>query len=150
MFETYIDKISELSNDAAMRSWGEKFAQELKIGMVVSLIGELGAGKTTLVKGIVQGLGGVVEEVTSPTFTIVNSYDSTRIPVLHCDFYRFERGDELEDLGGLEFFYQENLFLIEWANRVNEIKLIEENRIVRVEIQHIPNGRSIHVCVKID
>jgi len=77
----------------------------------------LGSGKTTCVKGICAGLG-VEEEVTSPTFTLINEYQG-RLPVFHFDFYRIGSAQELRDLGLDEYFYGEGVCLIEWPEIVS-------------------------------
>ena len=83
---------------ADTRRLGEKLAGELKAGDVVLLRGELGAGKSELARGIAAGLG-VKETVPSPTFTILNVYDSGRIPLYHFAWDRLESAEELYELG---------------------------------------------------
>jgi tRNA threonylcarbamoyladenosine biosynthesis protein TsaE len=87
-------------------------------GDVVSLIGELGAGKTTLTQGIADGLG-VSKEcyVTSPTFTIINEYRG-RVPVYHLDFYRIDSPLETENLGVEEYFHSNGVAIVEWAEKI--------------------------------
>jgi len=79
----------------------------------------LGSGKTTCVKGICAGLG-VEEEVTSPTFTLINEYQG-RLPVFHFDFYRISSVNELRDLGLDEYFYGDGICLIEWPEIVTDM-----------------------------
>lgn len=98
---------------------GRRLAQDLKPPCVVILEGELGSGKTTLVKGIVAGLGAAKEEdVTSPSFTLVHEYgrDSR---VYHVDLYRVEGAQELSTLGLDEMFDQPSVVLIEWGEKFN-------------------------------
>ena len=96
---------------------GEKLAAALPARAVVLLIGNLGAGKTTLAKGIVKALGAAApEEVASPTFTLIHEYGETR-KVYHIDLYRLESARELEGLGLEEIFDREAVFLIEWGER---------------------------------
>jgi len=99
-------------------SLGKCLGELLKRGDVVSLIGDLGAGKTTLTQGISDGLG-VSEKcyVTSPTFTIINEYMG-RVPVYHLDFYRIDSPSEVEDLGLEEYFQSKGVALVEWANKI--------------------------------
>ena len=87
-------------------------------GDVVSLIGELGAGKTTLTQGIADGLG-VSKEcyVTSPTFTLINEYRG-RVPVYHLDFYRVDSPSEVENLGLEEYFQGNGVAVVEWAEKI--------------------------------
>jgi tRNA threonylcarbamoyladenosine biosynthesis protein TsaE len=95
----------------AMQQLGMKIASFLTKGDIVYLEGELGAGKTTLVRGIAQGMG-YPGKVTSPTFTIMNIYPA-RLEIYHFDFYRLEQGD-LSDLGLDDYLAAEGVALIEW------------------------------------
>ena len=84
----------------------------------VLLIGNLGAGKTTLTKGIVEGLGvASVDEVSSPTFTLIHQYGSPAHPVFHIDLYRLDEAREVETLGLDDLFASSALVLLEWAER---------------------------------
>ncbi len=85
--------IIELPDEESTIELGKRLAKIVKVGMVISLEGELGAGKTTLCRGIVAGLGGDSAQVTSPTFTIVNEYEAGTNIVQHCDFTRLPEGD---------------------------------------------------------
>jgi len=98
--------------------WGKRLGELLERGDVVSLTGDLGAGKTTLTQGISDGLG-VGEDcyVTSPTFTIINEYMG-RVPVYHLDFYRIDLLSEVENLGLEEYFQGNGVALIEWAEKI--------------------------------
>ncbi|MEP3051194.1 MAG: tRNA (adenosine(37)-N6)-threonylcarbamoyltransferase complex ATPase subunit type 1 TsaE [Erythrobacter sp.] len=98
----------------AVERFGAKIAEKLKSGDVVSLSGELGAGKTTLARAIIAALG-YDHEVPSPTFTIIETYDAPplRIPVVHADFYRLESPDELQELG-LEDYRDGAALIAEW------------------------------------
>jgi tRNA threonylcarbamoyladenosine biosynthesis protein TsaE len=94
---------------------GEKLAQRLPSRAVVLLIGNLGAGKTTLAKGIVKGLGAAApEDVSSPTFTLIHEYSPT---VYHVDLYRLDEEREVETLGLEEIFERDVVVLIEWGER---------------------------------
>jgi tRNA threonylcarbamoyladenosine biosynthesis protein TsaE len=94
---------------------GEKLARELPPRVVVLLIGNLGAGKTTLAKGIVKGLGAAEpEDVSSPTFTLIHEYGSN---VYHVDLYRLDEEREVATLGLEEIFEKEAVVLIEWGER---------------------------------
>ncbi len=103
-------------SEAETIALGEKIARELPKKAVVLLIGNLGAGKTTLAKGIVQGLGAAApEEVSSPSFTLIHEYGGGR--VYHIDLYRLEEEHEVETLGLDEIFDREAVVLIEWGER---------------------------------
>ncbi len=88
----------------------------LEVGVVVALIGELGAGKTTFVKGVAKGLGVPVECVRSPSFIIMNEY-AGRLPLYHFDLYRFDSIDDIIDLHLDEYFYGDGVSIIEWADK---------------------------------
>jgi tRNA threonylcarbamoyladenosine biosynthesis protein TsaE len=104
---------------------GEKIARTLPSKCVVLLIGNLGAGKTTLAKGIVRGLGAASEEeVTSPTFTLIHEYSNR---VYHVDVYRLDDAASVARLGLEELFDRDAITLIEWGERFPE--LLPENRI---------------------
>jgi tRNA threonylcarbamoyl adenosine modification protein YjeE len=100
---------------AATRDLGARIAASLGIGDVVALEGDLGAGKTTLARAILEALG-VREEVPSPTFTLVQHYETPRLPVRHYDFYRIEDASEVGELG-LDEALSEGAALIEWPER---------------------------------
>jgi len=100
----------------SMLQLGELIAKRLVPGDTVYLMGELGAGKTTLAQGIVRGLG-YAGRVTSPTFALINVYQG-RIPVYHCDFYRLEEKD-FYDIGIEDYLEKEGIVLIEWPERLS-------------------------------
>ena len=115
-----------ISNSAEeTEQFGHKLAQQLKPGDVLSFFGDLGSGKTTLIKGICKGLE-VKADITSPTFTFIHEY-SGRLQVYHFDFYRIANSHEVWELGCDEYFYGEGICLIEWADRIPD--LLPENRI---------------------
>ena len=107
-----------LPDAAATEAFGAGLARELRVGDVVALFGSLGAGKTTLARGILYGLGHR-GDVASPTFPIVLGYDppDTRIPLWHVDLYRIEDPGELEELG-LDEARADGALLIEWPERL--------------------------------
>ncbi len=108
---------------------GERLARELPSRQVVLLIGQLGAGKTTLAKGIVKGLGaGSPEEVSSPTFTLIHEYGRDG-RVFHVDLYRLEQPRELATLGLEDLFEREAVVLVEWGERFPQILPTERTEI---------------------
>lgn len=109
--------------------FGKKLAEKLKPGCVLTLEGDLGAGKTTFTKGIGKGLG-VTKVVNSPTFTIIKEYEGN-IPLYHMDAYRLEESDE--DLGFGEYFEGEGVTVVEWAKFIHDML---PNELLRVEIYH--------------
>ncbi len=103
------------------QNFGKKFAEWIKEGDVVAVHGELGAGKTQLIKGICSFLG-VKETVNSPTFIIVNEYTSAKFPkIYHFDFYRLKTLDEIINIGFTEYLNGSGLVLIEWPELVEDI-----------------------------
>ncbi len=104
------------ATEAETIALGERIARRLPARAVVLLIGNLGAGKTTLAKGIVSGLGAAAaEEVASPTFTLIHEYGDGR--VYHIDLYRVEEARELATLGLEDVFDRDAVVLIEWGER---------------------------------
>lgn len=100
---------------------GRRIAEMLSYGTVVALYGELGTGKTQLIKGICSGLGYPSERVHSPTFTIVNEYAAPSGPIYHFDAYRVEHLGEFYDLGYEDYFFGAGICLVEWADRVEPL-----------------------------
>ncbi len=98
---------------------GLRFGKETAPGTVITLEGDLGAGKTVFAKGFAKGLG-ISEHVTSPTFTIMQIYDEGRIPLYHYDAYRIEDPEEMEEIGYTDYFYGDGVCLIEWAGNIEE------------------------------
>jgi tRNA threonylcarbamoyladenosine biosynthesis protein TsaE len=108
---------------------GERLARELPPQQVVLLIGQLGAGKTTLAKGIVKGLGAAPpDEVSSPTFTLIHEYGKEG-RVYHIDLYRLDELREVEGLGLEDLFEREAIALIEWGERFPQVLPAERTEI---------------------
>ena len=110
---------------------GEQMGREAKAGDVLCLLGDLGVGKTVFTQGFAAGLG-ITEPVSSPTFTIVQTYDEGRIPFYHFDVYRIGDVEEMEEIGFDEYIFGEGVCLIEWANLIEEI-LPPHYQTVRIE-----------------
>jgi len=102
---------------AETRDAGHALAHELKAGDVVLLYGDLGAGKTTFVKGMALALGIAEREVISASFTIIAEYESTP-PLYHIDLYRLERPEDLEAVGLYEYLGTNGIAVVEWADRL--------------------------------
>jgi tRNA threonylcarbamoyladenosine biosynthesis protein TsaE len=112
--------------------FGRRIATELRAGDVVALTGELGAGKTCLVKGIALGLG-IVQDVTSPTFTIIHEYRGGRFPLYHVDLYRLDSAQQVIAIGIEEYLRRDGVTLIEWAEKIEEL-LPKHTKRVRIEV----------------
>jgi tRNA threonylcarbamoyladenosine biosynthesis protein TsaE len=93
-----------------------EFARNLPAGTVLSLVGDLGAGKTEFVKGLAIGLG-VENEVTSPTFTLVHEYRGGRLALFHMDFYRLNEERELDEVGFDDYLMAGGVCAIEWGDK---------------------------------
>lgn len=118
----------------------KKFSSELKQGDIVALIGSLGSGKTIFVKGICDGLS-AQQNPLSPTFSIINEYRG-KFVIYHFDFYRIKNLEELYDIGFEDYFNNDGICLIEWADLFEEI-LPEEYIRVTIEFGEIENKRKI-------
>lgn len=103
-----------------MLSLGRKLSALASPGMVIAMTGSLGAGKTTLVKGIAEGLG-IEQSVTSPSFTIIKEYHEGRLPLYHMDLYRIDNNEELYMIGFDELIYGTGLSIIEWSEKAEEL-----------------------------
>jgi tRNA threonylcarbamoyladenosine biosynthesis protein TsaE len=124
--------------EAELVAWGEGVGRMAKAPLVVTISGELGAGKTTLVQAICRGYG-VRDEVTSPTFALVHQYAAPASPVYHLDLYRLDNPAELTNIAWDEIVSEEAVVLIEWPERAGD-------RIPRVHVpvslQHLPDDPS--------
>ncbi|MCS6951932.1 MAG: tRNA (adenosine(37)-N6)-threonylcarbamoyltransferase complex ATPase subunit type 1 TsaE [Bryobacterales bacterium] len=122
---------------------GEQMARALPPGAVVLLIGELGAGKTTLAKGIVKGLGAAdPDEVSSPTFTLVHEYGAGP-KVYHVDLYRIEDAREAEALGLDELLSGRAIVLVEWGDRFPQLWPPER---IEIRLRELEDGSREISC----
>ena len=111
-FEVYsVDETTQL---------GIKLGRLLNAGDIVCLTGDLGTGKTHITKGIAKGLG-ITDNITSPTFTIVNEYEGTKLKLNHFDVYRISDPDEIYAIGFDDYIFSDAISIIEWANYIEEI-----------------------------
>jgi len=130
----------KLDDPAATRGVGERLAGLVRGGDAIALVGELGAGKTTLVAGLVAGLGGGA--AASPTFSLVNEYPGGRLVVWHVDLYRIERAAELRELGLDDVIGDpRGICVVEWADRFDVLPPDH----LRIELVHAPDGRGLSV-----
>lgn len=123
-------KYLDVATQDQMINAGQSFSYSLKSGDTVLLTGELGAGKTTFVRGILKGMGyhGIV---VSPTFSLVESYPIGAVNIHHFDLYRLENERELELIGFRDYFTEENIVIIEWPQRVMNM--------------HLPSARAVGI-----
>lgn len=101
-------------------SFGKWIGENALPGQVYTLVGDLGVGKTVFTQGVAAGLG-ITEPVNSPTFTIIQEYETGRMPFYHFDVYRIGDIEEMEEIGYDDYFYGNGICLIEWANLIEEI-----------------------------
>lgn len=127
-----------LADEAATADLAAKLAKALRPGLVVFLRGELGAGKTTLVRALLQALG-YAGRVKSPTYTLVEHYEASGLHLRHFDLYRFHDPEEWEGAGFREEFNGSNVCLIEWPEKAQGL-LPQEDIAVMFEI--LPQGRK--------
>lgn len=120
-----------------------ELALSLNGGECIALHGEMGAGKTHFVRGLVRGLGGVERSVSSPTFVLLNVYDAGRLKVFHLDAYRVSGAEDFEGIGFAELLEQGGIVAVEWPERVAD--LLPANHIsVAIEATG-KSGRSIEI-----
>ena len=112
--------IIETNSPQETKELGKKMAERAKPGDVFTLVGDLGVGNTVFTQGIAEGLG-IDEPVNSPTFTIVQEYESGRMPFYHFDVYRIGDPEEMDEIGFDDYIYGDGLCLIEWADLIEEI-----------------------------
>ena len=122
---------------------GRKIAAKLLPGDIIAYYGDLGAGKTAFTRGLAAGLG-VTEQVTSPTYTIVNEYLSGRMPLFHFDMYRLDSADDLFDIGWEDYLARGGVCAVEWSENVEDA--LEGAIAVTIEKDPVqPDRRSITI-----
>ena len=127
-----------LENEEQTREIGYKLGQLLTPKRVICLIGDLGAGKTTMTQSLAKSLE-VDDYITSPTFTIVNEYEG-RIPLYHFDVYRIGSSDEMYDIGFDEYINGDGVCIIEWANLIEDIL---PDEYLYIEMNYKETGREM-------
>lgn len=123
--------------------WGTRLGRQVTPPLVITLEGDLGAGKTTLARAICDGYG-VREDVTSPTFAIVHVYDAPKSPVYHIDLFRIDGARDLQNIGWDDIVQADALVLIEWPERARELLPIGH---LPLELQHVagdPDRRVLY------
>lgn len=128
----------------------EFLAKELQAGDIIELEGELGAGKTFFTCAIGEALGADSNQMSSPTFSLIQQYEGKNLPIFHCDFYRLKNIMELEELGIYDWIGQNNIAILEWAGEYGDYL---PDVFLRIELSRgeeeeerfflfIPNGKS--------
>jgi tRNA threonylcarbamoyladenosine biosynthesis protein TsaE len=120
---------------------GETWGREAERGLIIGLCGDLGAGKTQFVKGLARGLG-VTEAVRSPTFALVNIYDSGRLPLFHLDLYRLETPEQIIAAGLEEYLRPTGVTVIEWAERWLDVASPQSTVHAPQSTHHAPHTTS--------
>ena len=121
---------------------GSRMAQLVQPGDFIALDGDLGAGKTLMTQGLAQGLG-ILEDISSPTFTIIHEYESGRLPLYHMDVYRLKQPEEMYDLGYEEYFYGEGVTVVEWAQIIEPLL---PDEYLGIEIAVTMEGRELRLA----
>ena len=130
-YSDYMSTILETNSAEETFLFGKRIGETAEPGMVYTLVGDLGVGKTVLTQGVAAGLG-IEGPVNSPTFTILQVYEGGRIPFYHFDVYRIGDVSEMDEIGYEDCFYGNGISLVEWANLVEEI-LPEHYTEIRIE-----------------
>lgn len=112
---------------------GQLIASAARPGDVLALVGTLGAGKTRLVQAIAVAVGNDAQQITSPTFVLLNEYVAGRLPLFHFDVYRLKDEDEFLELGAAEYFDRDGVTLVEWGDRVEQL-LPERTSIIEIDL----------------
>lgn len=107
------------NSELETKQFAKKLASKLNLGDIIVLSGELGSGKTKFTEGILSYFN-LSDEISSPTFTIVNEYDTKNVPIYHFDVYRLEDADEFLAIGGEEYF-EKGICIIEWGEIIQDI-----------------------------
>ena len=126
--------------------FGMKMGREAVPGQVYTLNGDLGAGKTVFAKGFAKGLG-IEDTVSSPTFTILQVYESGRYPLYHFDVYRIADSSEMDEIGFDEYIYSEGISLIEWADNIEDIL---PDKYIRVDLTRDLEKGFDHRNIKVE
>ena len=127
-----------------LRDWGERLGASFNRGTIIALEGELGAGKTTLAQAICRGVG-IREDVTSPTFALVNEYHVNGSSLFHLDLYRLNGPSDLTNLGWDDIINSGAIVIVEWPERAGE-RLPDEA--MRIRLDYVPGDdtrRSLRV-----
>ncbi len=129
MKQFHITSLKETKNLAS------RFAKLLKIGDIIALEGNLGVGKTAFTRFLIQSLTKNNEEVPSPTFTLLQTYDAPDFPIYHFDLYRLEKPQDVYELG-IEDAFAEGVSLIEWPNKMGHLLPLKKVLTIKIDLQN--------------
>jgi tRNA threonylcarbamoyladenosine biosynthesis protein TsaE len=129
------------NSPAETEALGETWGRTAQSGLVIGLCGDLGAGKTQFVKGLARGLG-ITARIQSPTFALINIYTEGRLPLFHIDLYRLETREQVAAAGLDEYLQPDGVTVIEWAERLGEIRKKSEGRNPKVETAGTESGSA--------
>jgi tRNA threonylcarbamoyladenosine biosynthesis protein TsaE len=124
-------------------AWGVRLGRQIVPPLIITLDGDLGAGKTTLARAICEGFG-VRDEVTSPTFAIVHAYDAPKSPVYHIDLYRLDGPRDLQNIGWDDLIQSDALLLIEWPERAGDLLPANHAPIQLRQLDDDPDHRVLY------
>ena len=127
MHKIFKDGVISVKSESEMVALGREISAVLCGGEVLGLVGDLGAGKTHLVRGILEGLG-AGNPAASPTFSLVHEHNDGRVPVAHFDFYRMKSEDEALGMGWDEYLSSGSVLLVEWADRFDGALMPEDTQ----------------------
>jgi tRNA threonylcarbamoyladenosine biosynthesis protein TsaE len=132
---------AHLADEAATRAFGARIAKVVKPGLSIHLVGDLGAGKTTLVRGLLQAVG-FKGKVKSPTYTLVELYTVSRLDFYHFDFYRFREPREWDEAGFRDHFNERTVCLVEWPEKAAGLLPPPD---LRITLTPAADGRDVTV-----
>ena len=133
-----------LPDEAATLALGNRLASVLEPGLFLALSGNLGSGKTTLARGILRGLG-YRGKVKSPTYTLVELYNLSKLDLYHFDFYRFDNSQEWLDAGFRDHFEPRNVCLVEWPERARDLLPVPD---MRISLAAEADGRRARIAAE--
>lgn len=128
------------NNELETKSFAKDLASKLQLGDIIVLSGELGSGKTKFTEGILSYFN-LSDEISSPTFTIVNEYNTSSFPIFHFDVYRLEDTDEFLAIGGEEYF-EKGISIIEWGEIIEDIL---PNKYIKISFEKDEKNENIRI-----
>ena len=132
-----------LADEAATLAFAQRFAADVQPPCSVALVGDLGAGKTTFVRGVLRALG-VTGAIKSPTYSLVETYETSKGEVHHLDAYRIESVDDFEARGGFEYFQSPSIRFVEWPERLHGAVAFD----LVIRFQFDGDGRRVTVTTR--